>query len=118
MIHAIGLNGHGKKFQAVCQHAGLINEGACSLDANNRSPELNSQFSEIIKELGLYPHVQMKPPEKKKVEKTEKKKTYMKFFSPDNADYWVYIRTTLVQTYGPPIDPTSKKPMEELKDAE
>ncbi len=119
MVHAVGLRGHGKKFKATCEKVGLVNEGSSStLDEMLRSQELELRFTEILKELGEYKHVAMVPPEKNKEENgEEKKKPYVKCTS-QGTGYWVYVKTSLFEKMGPPLDPTTKQPMEVEKDGE
>ena len=121
MVHAIGQKGHGKKFQAVCHRIGLITESShSSLEPTDRSPELELRFTEIIQELGDYPHVQLKPPAKKTSEKggEEKKKPYIKLFDPVVPEYWIYMPIKVYEKYGAPAcqGANSNKLMEVVKD--
>lgn len=120
MVHAIGMKGHGKKFQAVCERVGLITEGThSSLLPSDRSPELEHRFIEILEELKDYPHVALVPVEKNKDKQDgeEKKKPYVKLFDPDLPEYWIYMPIKVFEKYGAPAcRGASNKLMEVLKD--
>ena len=122
LVHAVGVKSHGKKFQAICAKVGLLNEApTVSLADAVRSPELELLFTEMIQELGDYPHVAMTPPESKKKEDDgeEKKKPYVKLFDPDLPEYWIYMPIRVFEKYGAPVcRGASNKLMEVLKDDE
>jgi len=123
MVHAIGVNGHGKKFQKICQHVGLINESShSSIGPEDRSPTLELTFTEILQELGEYPHIALTPPEKKVAEgqQEDKKKPYVKLFDPAVPEYWIYMPMKVFEKFGAPAcrGVNGNKLMEVVKDEE
>lgn len=104
MIHALGISGHGKVFKRIGTKLGL--EG--KMKASHAGPDLMLELLLIADKLGKYPHATIV--EKPKLPKTAKK-TIMRFMSPVDPDYVIWMTPAKAASYGPPICPVSKELM-------
>ena len=108
MVHALDVTkNHGPEFKKVALALGL--EGP--MRATSASDELVEKLKPIAKKLGDYPHTQMV---NLKEEKKSSKKTCVRYRSPADPKYSVWVSVKQAELVGPPICPISKKLMEEV----
>jgi len=106
MIHACGINGHGKDFRKVATALGL--EG--KMRATVAGAALRADLVALAKELGPYPHVLMKAPRGK--EAAEGSKNTVKLRTSHIDGYHVWMSPKQFAKHGAPMCPVSGKPME------
>lgn len=107
MIHALGIKGHRKDFGKVAKPLGLL----APWTTLQMSEELTSRFDILAKELPEYPHQKMTPPPKEKNDNPKTNGGALKFQSPENPKYTVFIYKKWLEEFGPPICPISHEAM-------
>lgn len=112
MVHAVnfvaGKKGHGKCFSEIAKSLGL--EG--KMTATTSSKELEEDLKALAKKLGPYPHIQIVVPKKEKNANPKTNGGAIKFASPEDPEYNIFMYKKWVELYGPPLCPLTKKPME------
>jgi predicted Zn-ribbon and HTH transcriptional regulator len=103
MIHAKGINGHGKDFKLVAMKIGL--DGP--MTATHADTKLTAQLEKVKEKLGDYPHVALDP--------SNRKKQTTRLIKCMCRDCGYIVRTTdkWLDRSGPPICPEDHIPMDE-----
>lgn len=108
LIHAIMPDvNHGPLFKKAALACGL--EG--KMRATHAGEELVEELKKMSKTLGAYPHEKMMPASKDGKPEPKKGKAQVRYESPVDEKYAVWITPVQVEAHGAPICPISKQPM-------
>lgn len=115
LIHAcVGLReGHGGQFARMARDVGL--RGKLTATTVEEGTRLHSVLMEMVSQLGPYPHRAMN---KMGSAKRKKPRSTTRLYSPEDGDYSLTIKLSLLEEHGPPKDPWGNEMTEEKPDSE
>lgn len=101
---AVGIDQkHGGEFKRVARRIGFEGKltATYAVEGTPFYEQLQNILHKMEKEYGPYPHV----PFVKKMKPRKEREKNIKFFSPENPEYIVSVKESVVENYGPPLDP-------------